>query len=81
MAPMQSLINLDVLSTKIVECCKDQKCSRYIQKLLCSPCVDKNSKMRFLDKLLGDGKSGTKTSNFEQLVLDSFGNYVVQIIL
>ena len=77
MAPLQSLITLDMMSSQVVECCKDQKCSRYIQKLLCSPVVDKGSKMRFLDKLLMSKSNMGKPSNFDMLVLDSFGNYVV----
>ena len=51
--------------------------SRFIQKRLCDPLTEKAEKERFLDRALGP-KSDVK---FSDLILNNFGNYVIQIIL
>ena len=73
----QQLQNLTLDSTKAFEitCCRDQKCSRFIQKRLKSPSVPVEEKQRFLDRILKD-----EAASFDTLVQDSFGNYVIQIV-
>jgi hypothetical protein len=70
-------LSLDQLTDKVLECCSDQRLSRFIQKRLCDPSTDRAEKERFLDAALGP-QSKVK---FADLILNNFGNYVIQIIL
>lgn len=66
---------LDIIKGYEMECCKDQKCSRFIQKRLMEESVSVEEINRFLDSIL-------KNCNvrFDYLIIDSFGNYVIQKI-
>ena len=46
-------ISLDQLQDKLLECCSDQRLSRFIQRRLCDPYTDRAEKERFLDRVVG----------------------------
>lgn len=68
-------LSLDLTQDNEMACCRDQKCSRFIQKRLKNQGVPVAEKQRFLDRILKN--SGV---SFDTLVQDSFGNYVIQIV-
>jgi len=57
-------------------CCTDQKCSRFIQDRLKSNGLSLQERCEFLENMLCDPRV-----DFHHLVLDSFGNYIIQRIL
>lgn len=69
-----ALLTLDIVQDKAFECSVDQKCSRFIQERLRLD-IDMNEQTRFFDKLLKDPRV-----DFEKLVKDQNGNYVIQRI-
>ena len=68
-------LSLDLTQDNEMACCRDQKCSRFIQKRLKNQSVPVAEKQRFLDRILKNS-----AVSFDALVQDSFGNYVIQIV-
>jgi len=64
-------LTLDIVQDIAFECCIDQKCSRFIQDRFRMD-LDMAEKARFSDKLLVDPRI-----NFEDLVKDQNGNYII----
>lgn len=58
------------------ECSLDPKCSRFIQKRL-DLCNDNDELLRFFDKLIIENS----LIEFQNLVKDQNGNYIIQKIL
>lgn len=69
-----ALLSLDIVQDKAYECSIDQKCSRFIQERLRLD-IGQREQFKFFDKLLKD-----PSIDFEKLVKDQNGNYVVQRI-
>ena len=68
-------LTLDIVQNMAYECSIDQKCSMFIQDWLRQN-IDKNERERFYDKLLKN-----PSIDFDFLVYDQNGNYIVQRIL
>jgi uncharacterized Ntn-hydrolase superfamily protein len=69
-------ITLDIVRGCEVQCLTDQKCSRFVQKRLDDLKVSIDEKNRFFDMVLKNDEV-----DFESIITDSFGNYVIQKIL
>ena len=70
-----SSLSLDITKGCELESCKDQKCSRFIQRKLVDEATTIHERSRFLDSILKND-----AIKFDYLVMDSFGNYVIQKI-
>jgi len=64
-----------------IECCTDQKCSRFIQDRLIVKTIKEDEKKRFIDLLLKDKVESNEPNIFQKLIIDVFGNYVLQKIV
>lgn len=76
--PPDPRLNLFLTKGNELLCCTDQRCSRYIQDRITSlgrKPLDKEL-LEFMNSILKNSEI-----NFESLVYDSFGNYIIQKIL
>lgn len=71
-----SNLSLEMVKNNIFECCTNQMCARFIQDKLGQQNLPNHERLNFLNALLLDN-----SFDFEKLMVDCFGNYILQRVL